>query len=113
MQIEIETSNLEFTQALQEVVQKSLERIEKRWGERLTSMHVYIKDTNSPSKGGMDKHCTFETRPAGLNPVTVGDTAVETYEAIRSAAKKLEHAHLKILLKSRNLIAASVLSLLQ
>ncbi len=91
MQIEFESENLDITHSLQAYARDKLAKIEKRWGDRITRLRVYLKDTNS-TKGGADKHCTMEARVAGIEPVAAESTAVEAYSAIKSTVDKLARA---------------------
>lgn len=90
MQLELEGEHIQISDAMESHVRKCLSTVEKRWGDRLTRVEMHLKDINSKNKGGVDKHCTFEARPAGLNPLTAEDTAEDAYDAIKGAADKLE-----------------------
>lgn len=95
MQVEFESENLYITSALEQYIEEKLGKVDKRWGERITRVRVFLDDTNS-TKGGVDKHCTMEARLAGLDPVVAETTASEAYKAIDLNVDKLiralEHA---------------------
>lgn len=91
MQVELESENLDVTEALEQYARDKLSKIEKRWDNRITRMRVYIEDTNS-TKGGNDKHCTMEARVAGIEPVVAETTADEAYAAIKTTVDKLTRA---------------------
>lgn len=90
MQIEIEPERIHVTEALEQHVRDSLSAIDRRWGDRITRVTMHLKDINSAGKGGIDKHCTLEARPAGLKPVAAENTAADAYDAVKGAAAKLE-----------------------
>ncbi len=91
MQVEIESENLDVTEALEQYARDKLNKIEKRWDDRITRMRVYLEDINS-TKGGNDKHCTMEARVAGIEPVVAETTADEAYAAIKTTVDKLARA---------------------
>jgi len=92
LQVELESENLDVTEALEQYARDKLSKIEKRWDNRITRMRVYIEDTNSTTKGGNDKHCTMEARVAGIEPVVAETTADEAYAAIKTTVDKLTRA---------------------
>lgn len=92
--MEIEINNAEGvdrSQALEEHVHARLARLEQRFGDRLTRVRVFLKDVNA-AKGGVDKVCTMEARPAGHDPVAVEAQHEDFYAAVREAEGKLEKA---------------------
>lgn len=92
MQIEVNPGEgIQLSDALRAHTEAKLNRVERRFGDRITRLEVYLKDVNS-HKGGMDKVCTMEAHPAGMEPVAVEATAEDTYVSIREGAKKLEKA---------------------
>lgn len=80
-----------ISEALERHVRESLTRVEHRFGDRLTRIEVHFKDVNGP-KGGIDKQCAMEARPAGAAAVGVSCQAQDAYDAIKGAAQKLEKA---------------------
>lgn len=88
MQIEFESKNLDVTPSLQQYAREKLDKIEKRWGDRITRVRVFISDINS-TKGGTDKHCTIEARLAGIEPAVAEATAEKAYDAVNASVDKL------------------------
>lgn len=80
-----------LTEALSQHLDKELGIIEKRFGDRLTTLEVYLSDLNGP-KGGVDKECKLEARPRGLEPVVVDNVDADAYLAIKGAVSKLVKA---------------------
>lgn len=62
-----------------------------RFADRLTRVEVFVKDVNA-SKGGVDKHCSIESRPRGLDPVAVDHDAETVHEAVQGAVGKMQRA---------------------
>lgn len=83
--------NFSLTDAIDSYIRRKLDGVERRFGDRLTRLEVYLKDVNGP-KGGVDKCCIMEARPAGMEPIAVEGRAADGYDAIRSAAAKLDKA---------------------
>jgi len=92
MSLQFEVEGMELTDALDTFLRKSLATVDRRWGDRITHLRMYVKDENSPQKSGKDKRVTFEARIAGLDPIAAHATAPEAYDAISGAADKLERA---------------------
>ncbi|MBA1145653.1 HPF/RaiA family ribosome-associated protein [Ectothiorhodospiraceae bacterium WFHF3C12] len=92
MQIQLNTGEgVQHSDALEAHVEKKLADVNRRCGDRLTRVEVFCKDANA-GKGGEDKHCTMEARPAGFDPVVVSAQSVDLYTAVDQAADKLEKA---------------------
>lgn len=92
MEIEINTGEgVTRSDAIDRHVYDQLEHLGRRFGDRLTRVRVYLKDVNA-RKGGVDKVCTMEARPAGMDPVAVEAQEEGIYESVREAAGKLEKA---------------------
>lgn len=92
MHIEINAADgVERSAALDEHIRERLERVARHQGNRLTQIIVHLKDTNA-RKGGVDKLCSMEARPAGLDPVTVHALDTDVYLAVRDATDKLDRA---------------------
>ncbi len=92
MQLELNAGEgMETSAALERHVRDKLAGVERRFGERITRVEVYLKDTNA-DKGGVDTVCTIEAHPAGLSPVVVEAAAVDAYTATHEGARKLEKA---------------------
>lgn len=92
MQIQLNTADgVQHSDALERHVHDRLEGVNRRTGDRLTRVEVFCKDANA-DKGGADKACTMEARPAGLEPVVAKAQNVDMYMAVSEAAEKLENA---------------------
>lgn len=92
MEIDINAADgIERSEALDEHIHAKLGRLEKRFGDRITRVEVFLKDVNG-QKGGFDKSCTMEARPAGMDPIAVEATDTDTYLSVRDASSKLEKA---------------------
>jgi ribosomal subunit interface protein len=92
MEVEINNAEgVERSPALEDYVRQRVERLERRHGDRLTRVRVFLKDINA-GKGGIDKVCTMEARPAGRDPVVVEAQDEDLYVAVRDAEGKLERA---------------------
>lgn len=82
-------ADMEITEPLKQYVHKSLEKVEKRFGDRITRIEAFFKDVNGP-KGGVDKQCIFEARLRGLEPEAATGLEADAYDAVRAAAQRLE-----------------------
>lgn len=92
MDIEVNTAeNITRSEAVERHIQDKLTGVDRRFGERLTRVRVFLKDVNA-HKGGVDKVCTMEARPAGYQPIAVEAQDEDVYKAIRDASGKLERA---------------------
>lgn len=81
---------IKLSEALDRFVRSKLAKVERRFGNRLTRIEIYLKDVNGP-KGGNDKVCTVEARAAGIRPLAVEGQAADLYDAIQGAADKLDN----------------------
>lgn len=59
-----------------------------RFANRLTRVEVHLSDINGP-KGGVDRRCAIEARPASHQPVAVNHEATSDLEALRGALDKM------------------------
>ena len=91
MQIQINTTGLKSSEAIDSHVEKELDHTITRFGDRLTRIEVHLHDDNA-HRHGDDKKCTLEARPAGHQPVTVSHECDDMYDAIKAASHKLRHA---------------------
>jgi ribosomal subunit interface protein len=92
MQIETNPGDgIHISEALRNHIRDRLSRVERRFGDRITRIEVYLKDVNA-RKGGVDKVCTLEAHPAGLQPVAVEADSEDVYLAVQDSARKLEKA---------------------
>lgn len=82
---------VERSPALETYIEERLERLTPHYGDRLTRIRAFLKDVNG-HKGGVDKVCKLEARPAGKEPVVVEAQDTDWYAAVRNAEGKLERA---------------------
>lgn len=91
MQIQINTdSNIEgdaeLVQLMKAVVRNGLDR----FSEQVTRVEVHLSDQNSDKKfGNEDIRCLLEARLAGLQPISVSDSAATLEQAVDGAVEKL------------------------
>ncbi|HUF09379.1 MAG TPA: HPF/RaiA family ribosome-associated protein [Rhodothermales bacterium] len=91
MQIQINTdSNIEgdaeLAQRIKAVVTSSLDR----FSEQVTRVEVHLSDQSSDKKfGNANKRCLLEVRLAGLQPISVSDSAATLEQAVDGAVEKL------------------------
>ena len=91
MKILVNSNNkFEVDRALSSAVESEVERAIGRFGERLTRVEVHLSDENGAKAGTRDKRCVIETRPAGMQPVSVTDDAATVLEAATGAAHKMK-----------------------
>jgi len=92
MEIEINTAeNVTRSDAIDQHIHDKLAGLDRHLGDRLTRVRVFLKDVNA-HKGGIDKVCTMEARPAGGEPIAVEAQHDDLYKSIRDASGKLERA---------------------
>lgn len=92
MEIDINAAEgVERSESLDQHIHSKLNKLEKRFGDRITRVEVFLKDVNG-QKGGIDKSCTMEARPAGMDPIAVEATDTDAYLSVRDATSKLEKA---------------------
>lgn len=90
MQIQLNPAQgVELSAALDTHISERLERINRRFGDRLTRIEVHLADVNGP-KGGVNKQARLEARPRGLDPVVADALAESAYDAVNGAAERLE-----------------------
>lgn len=78
-------------EALEEHARRELKGIERRFGEWLTRIELFVRDASGPT-GAPLRECRMEARPRGLDPVSVSNTGSDVFVAISGAADKLEKA---------------------
>ncbi len=91
MQIQINTDrniegDAELVQQIKAVISDSLDRFSKQ----VTRVEVHLSDQNSDKKcGNEDIRCLLEARLAGLQPISVSDSAATSERAVDGAVAKL------------------------
>jgi ribosome-associated translation inhibitor RaiA len=78
-----------LSDALEGHIRQQLGGVERRFGDRLTRVEVYLSDVNGP-KGGMNKLCKLEARPRGGDPLFAEALEETAYEAMTVASTRLE-----------------------
>ena len=90
IQVQVNTDNrVEGGGELPRYVESAVHGTLGRFADRITRVEVHLGDENS-HKGGEDKRCTMEARPAGLRPLTVSHQVATLEQAVDGAAGKLE-----------------------
>ena len=90
MQIQINPGQgVAVSEALDSHISERLERLGRRFGDRLTRIEVHLVDVNGP-KGGVNKQVKMEARPRGLEPLLAEAMAESAYDAVSGAAARLE-----------------------
>ena len=90
MQIQLNSAQgVSMSPALEAHIHKHLQGVERRFGERLTRIEVYLTDVNGP-KGGVNKQCKLEARPRGGDPLMAEFLHENAYDSVTGATKRLE-----------------------
>ncbi|PXA98508.1 hypothetical protein DMC47_08205 [Nostoc sp. 3335mG] len=76
--------NAEMAARIQDLTLRRLDRI----SSHLTRIEVHVGDINGP-RGGIDKRCSIEVRPAGMPPVSAVDQADSIDAAVSGATGKV------------------------
>lgn len=76
--------NAEMAARVEDITLRRLDRI----SSRLTRVEVHVGDINGP-RGGVDKRCAIEVRPAGMPPVSAVQQAASIESAVAGAAGKV------------------------
>jgi len=92
MQFQLRTDNhIPNSEGLIDRVRGEVEAaLQRRFADRLRRVEVYLQDVNG-AKGGVDKRCSIEARPAGHQPLAVHHAAPGLDEAVTGAVDKLLH----------------------
>jgi ribosome-associated translation inhibitor RaiA len=84
-------SHVQATEKLTSEIESNLQHAFARYADRLTRIEVFLSDTNA-HKGGVDKKCVLETRPAGRQPIAVSHEGERLNEAIDGAIDRMLRA---------------------
>lgn len=88
MQVQVNTDNdTNGSAALEERVREKVEGQLGRFAQHLTRVEVHINDVNA-DKGGTDKRCMIEARPANAKPMAVTHEAETVKLALTGALQK-------------------------
>lgn len=55
-----------------------------QFGDQITRVEVHLSDETGAKSGGADKRCLMEARPAGRQPVAVGERLRSVREILES-----------------------------
>ncbi|MBX3364107.1 MAG: HPF/RaiA family ribosome-associated protein [Phycisphaeraceae bacterium] len=88
MDIMIHYRDLARSDALDDSIRRSVQRVLERFASRLTRIDVHVADESGP-KGGIDKRCLIEARPAGESAVSAEFLSNDAYRAVRGAVTRL------------------------
>lgn len=91
MQVQVHGQGLEINDRLRTFVEGRVQEDLQHLAERLTRVEIHLRDING-KKGGVDKRCTCEARPRGLDPIVAEHDAAEVTEAVQGALGKLQRA---------------------
>ena len=90
MHLQVNPGNgVTVSDALEQHLRNELERLDRRFGERITRIEAHFADVNGP-KGGVNKQCKLEARPRGLDPLAAEHMSDDIYDAVAGAAQRLE-----------------------
>ncbi|MEM1445810.1 MAG: HPF/RaiA family ribosome-associated protein [Planctomycetota bacterium] len=92
MQIQVNYSNIDGSDALQTRVEDKLQHALQHVADRVTRIEVHLHDDNAAKAGSHDKRAVMEARPAGAHPITVDHAGDDIYGVIDEAAGKLGRA---------------------
>lgn len=90
--IEVRTANsVKGSAGLETHVTQMVDSKLSRFYARLTRVDVHLSDVNADKKGGDDKRCTIEARPASLKPVSVTAAAATVEKAVAATVTKMKN----------------------
>jgi ribosomal subunit interface protein len=90
MNIEVRTSNIPISEALQLHIRRKIDLALRRFEDRVEHVLVRLVDVNGP-KGGSDKQCRIVARlPRSLPSVVVTATDGDPYVAVSRAVSRLQ-----------------------
>ena len=78
MQIDIQASGVELSDAIRNYVKRRSAFALARLDTRIRRVDVHISDVNGP-RGGIDKRCSVQVHLHGATPVVVADEGQELY----------------------------------
>ena len=91
MKIGLQTQGFELTQAIEDHVNKQLQRCLGNVEDHVFTVEVFLSDINGP-KGGNDKKALICVHLAGRHSVKVERTHADLYSAVASAARQVRSA---------------------
>lgn len=92
MEIQVNTDRtVEGDEGLVAMVEAEVESALGRFEDRLTRVEVHLsEEAGEEKRGGADKRCLLEARPAGRQPVTVTGSADTLSWACKDATRKMQ-----------------------
>lgn len=93
MQIQINSSHVTATEAIEAHINERIGHALKTLSEEITRVEVHLHDDDGRErKGEQAKRVTMEARPRGAEPLVVHATGRDLYDVVTDAAGKLERA---------------------
>lgn len=94
MQIQVNTDNqIDGHERMHRYVETTIGESMKRFESKLTRVEVHIHDDNSNKKSADDDiRCVIESRPRGLKPLSVENSAGGIEPALKGAIDKMTRA---------------------
>jgi ribosomal subunit interface protein len=92
MQIQVNFSHVDGSDALDEHVRTELDSAIGRFADRITRIEAHLADENAHKSGSHDKRVRLEARPAGRDPIMVEAHGEDFYDTVADAAGKLRRA---------------------
>ena len=89
LEFEFHSPDIPMPQDVVAYTQDKLTNRLRKYGRRVTSIVVHVRDVNGP-KGGVGIACHMEARLAGLEPVNVEETELDLRAAIDVATDRLD-----------------------
>ena len=68
-----------------QVQSRLTERLAARFGDRLTTVEVFVRDLDGPSNRPDSIEATLEARPTGSDPIVVAERAGKPLDAVNAA----------------------------
>lgn len=92
MKIQVDTDRtVEGSEGLVAMVETEVQSALGRFEDRLTRVEAHLgEETGEKKRGGPDKQCLLEARPAGMQPVAVTGSGDTLERACRDATRKMQ-----------------------
>src|SRR5690242_3223793 len=89
MRIQINSDkNIGVDDRVIDFIEGEVNRVLKRFADKLTRLEIHLSDVNSDKRGALDKRCVIEARPAGHRPLAANGAAPTVQQAVRRALTK-------------------------
>lgn len=99
----IHSLNFPLTEAIHAHLDRRFKTVLNQFGDRITSIRIYLKDLNGADKGGEDKSVLINVQLPAQAPVIVETTSHDLYLAINVAARRTGRALKRSLRRQRRL----------